>query len=303
MAEPAAPVAGLQTAAGDASLGSYEELGTRRGCTCRPEGLRLRSDQGELVHPRGGCVNKCEHCAMRAGYENLEMLVQDAMQGDAPTALLVTNTRTATLDMDAFREARRQLVRACRHRWPAFQYAYQVEYTTGYGPRSGGQRRPHWNWLVKGVPDDQVDELRELVRVAWCKHADAEPRQQYAEALRSPVAALKYVVKHFSKTDQRPPEGFRGQRFNASRGYFGAITVTTARARAREIQARKGEIAKAEKAGQGPHDAELTAELALRRQAATRWVLTTASGARLSREVMPDRTLTDRLRIAVRGPT
>jgi len=235
---------------------------------------------------------------MVKGYEDLEMLIADALEGDAPTILAVTTTRAATLDMSAFRLGRQEMLRAVRRRWKDAEYACKTEYTTGYGAHSGGARRPHWNWLFKGVPVEDADALGQVIRRMWCRHVDAEPQAQYCEPLRTPAAALKYIVEHLSKASQRPPEGFKGQRFNVSRGYFSG-TVTAQRQRARETQLLKREVWKAEQRGHSPADAEIAAQLALRRQVQTRWTLTTASGARLSREpVGPE--LTDRLRKARR---
>jgi hypothetical protein len=229
--------------------------------------------------------------------ENTQMLVEDALRGDAPTILIVTNTRTATLDMEAFRGARRELVRRIRARWPRLEYAYLVEFTTGYGPRSGGRRRPHWNWLVKGVDPADVDELRELVREVWCSRVDALRELQYVETLRSAGAALKYVSDHFGKASQRPPHGFSGQRFNVSRGYFGQLTVTVARRRAREGNQLRRELWKAEQRGiSDAHERELIAHQALERAAGERWVLANERGARLARDAPAAVPLVERMK-------
>jgi hypothetical protein len=237
---------------------------------------------------------------MFTAYENMEMLLLDALAGDAPTGLLVLGTRTVTLDMGVFREGRRQVARVLRERWPDFQYARLTEFTTGYGPRAGGERRPHDNWLTKGIPDDEFPEAAELAAREWCRHVDALPARQYGAPLRTPSAALKYVIGHFGKESQRPPEGFTGQRFNVSRRYFGT-TVRVMRQRAREAQALRRELWKAQQNGDQAHDAELTAQLALRRSLQTRWVLTNLHGARLSVEPIPEHDLASRLRKARAG--
>lgn len=264
-----------------AALGKHEELGPPPGCTCGPKHLRLRSNHGELVGIRGGCVNQCEYCARLAAVENCEMLVLDALQGDAPQLVAILGTRTATLDMGAFKQAREKLVAAIRRRWPAAQYAYEVEFTTGYGPRSGGLRRPHWNWFWKGIPREHVDAFREVNRRIWCQHVDALPEHQYVAEIDNAIGLTKYVTEHFMKASQRPPEGFTGQRFCCSRGYFGDVTVTTARARARESLRSKRELWKAQQAGHSAHDAELVAHQALELAAQTVWVLTNDRGARV----------------------
>jgi hypothetical protein len=203
-------------------------------CTCAPVHLWLCSDRGELVKPYGGCTNRCDYCAGLVAKENAEMLTEDARSGGrAPGIVVVLTTREATEDMAQFARPRQYVARAVRRRWPGADYAYLVEYTTGYGTHSGGHRRPHWNVLWKGVPPEAADELRRLIVPIWCSHVDAEPQAQYVGSLDSAGGFSTYVTEHFMKASQRPPKGWRGQRFCASRGYFGALTVTQARARAR----------------------------------------------------------------------
>ena len=266
------------------ALDSHGEL-VRSGvrCTCGWPHLRLTDlATGQVVPVVSGCVNRCEYCAGQKAFEDLEMLMLDLLEGGAPTVLAVTTTRTATLDATTFRDAMRAVVAAVRGRFPAAEFVRLTEFTTGYGPLSGGLRRPHWNWLWKHVDADQVDELRELIATAWCRYVDAEPSLVYCEAIRSPAAALKYVVAHFAKESQRPPLGFRGQRFNASRGYFAGVTVTTMRARAREVRQVKRETWRAAHVFADAYDVELAVATAMRHRAAARWVLSGPRGSRLS---------------------
>lgn len=211
------------------------------------------------------------------------MLVLDALAGDAPQLVCILGTRTPTLDMDAFAEGRRRVAQEVRRRWPGAEYAYEVEFTTGYGPRAGGLRRPHWNWFWKGIPRADVDEFASLVRRVWCRYVDALPELQYAAEIDNAVGLTKYVTEHFMKASQRPPAGFTGQRFCCSRGYFGeGVSVTTARARARESLRRKRAIWKATQAGFDAHDAELIAREHLVAAASTVWTLTNERGVPVS---------------------
>jgi hypothetical protein len=111
----------------------------------------------------------------------------------------------------------------CR-RWPEAEYAALVEFTTGYGPRAGGRRRPHWNVFVRGVPVDQAAELQAVAARVWCSRIDALAEQQrvtlVAEDRGGMRGLTRYVSLHFLKESQAPPKGWRGQRFRASRGYF-----------------------------------------------------------------------------------
>lgn len=262
------------------ALGKHEELPSR--CTCGPEFLRLLSDQGELVRMRGGSVNRCEYCAQLAAVENCEMLVLDALEGDAPQLVAILGTRTATVDMDAFALGRQRVVEEVRKRWPLAQYAYEVEFTTGYGPRSGGKRRPHWNWFWKGIPRHDWTVASWVIVTTWCRYVDAKPAAQFVDLIRNEIGLTKYVTEHFMKASQRPPAGFSGQRFCCSRGYFGSgVSVRTARARARESLRSKRELWKALQAGHPAHDAELVAREALELAHRTVWVLANDRGARV----------------------
>jgi hypothetical protein len=115
---------------------------------------------------------------------------------------------------------------------------------------------------------------------------DAEIPAQHVSAIESSAGVLRYVAKHFTKSSQAPPEGFRGQRFNCSRGYFTGCSRATARARARDSVSLKRALWRARQADvdASAHDVELNGQLAHRLALSTRWVLATASGARISRE-------------------
>jgi hypothetical protein len=180
---------------------------------------------------------------MLAAVENTEMLALDSMEGEAPEVWLCLTTRTATLDMSEFYEARRQVMRAIQRRWRGARYACLLEFTTGYGERSGGARRPHWNLLLKGVPKSAVERwrdpdtgesLHQLVSRIWCEHVDAEPQGQHVGPVNEAGGLMRYIALHFQKESQAPPRGFRGQRFNCSRDYFTNRTRAEMREAARE---------------------------------------------------------------------
>lgn len=293
-----APRGGVPEAAPGAALDLHEELcdpGTSE-CSRWPLTLRLRSSHGELVMGRCGSTNLCAYCARLAAVENSEMLALDALDGDAPLLLAVLTTRTATEDMAVFYRARAQAMRALKRRWPGVQYASQLEYTTGYGQWSGGERRPHWNILLKGIPVSENASAREALVRVWTARVDATAAAQYVEPVGEAQHVLRYISLHFQKCSQAPPEGFRGQRFNCSRGYFGALTRAQARSRAKDSLAHKRELWRAVQRGEGAHDAELTAYQAMRRRASTTWVLTNERGARVSGACELRGSLVDRMR-------
>jgi len=251
------------------------------------------------------------------------MLALDALEGDAPTVLLVLTTRTPFPTMPArcecddvapavcercslsraqmapFYDGLRLVKRALRRRWPAVEYASLLEFTTGYAERSGGLRRPHWNLIIKGIPAQSCAYCvapewhpEAIAAAVWCEHVDAEPQAQHATSIYHGEGLMKYLALHFNKQSQEPPDGFTGQRFNCSRGYFTGCTRAQARARAADSLAVKRELWKQlrrtdDDRPQTVHDVELTVQLAHRLSCATRWVLVSETGARLGDGAMP----------------
>jgi hypothetical protein len=190
------------------------------GCPRWPENMRLLSSQGELVRGRCASTNLCDYCARLGAVENAEVLALDALHGVAPTCWAVLTTRTASTDPRRFYKSRQAVIRALQRRWPAVEYAALVEFTTGYGPRSGGRRRPHWNLLLKGIPADDVERAGEVIRRVWCAREDARPEGQYVGTVGEAGGLMRYLALHFQKESQKPPAGWRGHRFLKSRGYL-----------------------------------------------------------------------------------
>lgn len=250
-----------EVAGGAAALDPHEGIsasGTETRCERWPERLRLQSSDGQLVRGRCRSVNLCDYCAQLASIENTALLTIDATVGTSPTVLAILTTRTATADPKPFYRARSELYRALKARYgPQVAYAALVEFTTGYGPASGGKRRPHWNLLLKGLPVDQIDDVREVIVSTWCRHVDALPQGQYVEALNDAAAAVRYVGNHFQKASQHPPKGWKGHRFTRSRNYLWTDTAT-ARSEAKEKVQTERELWKAEQhyeaAGITPQD-------------------------------------------------
>jgi hypothetical protein len=177
------------------------------------------------------------------------MLSLDALEGNAPDVWMVLTTRTATVDMEAFYRARAKVMRALRRRWPQLEYASCLEYTTGFAQRSGGERRPHWNKLLKGVRKRDIAAIRKIAVRIWCAHVDADPAGQYVGDVYAKGGLMRYLAKHFQKSSQRPPADFKGQRFNCSKGYFGQLSRAQARARAKDSLSFKRELRRARKLG------------------------------------------------------
>lgn len=242
------------------------------GCGRWPEHLRLLSSQGEAVRGRCRATNLCAYCARLAAVENAELLALDALAGNAPQVWAVLTTPLATLDTARFYRSRSELLRTLRRDWPAVEYAALVEFTTGYGPRSGGQRRPHWNLLLKGIPAEDVDAAAAVIRREWCRREGAAPEAQHVGRIGEFGGLMRYIALHFQKESQAPPEGWRGHRFLKSRGYL-ATSTPEARDAARASLRHKRELWRAIRRGLSAHDAELAAAEAIALAEATTWRL------------------------------
>jgi hypothetical protein len=234
--------------------------------------MRLRSSQGELVRGRCRSTNLCAYCARLGAVENAELLALDAMTGSAPAVWAVLTTRTPSLDPKHFYRSREQVQAALRRRWPSTEYAAIVEFTTGYGARSGGLRRPHWNLLLKGIPAAELDPAAAVIRRVWCDREDAEPEGQFVGLVGEMGGLMRYLALHFQKESQAPPPGWRGHRFMKSRGYL-ATSTPEAREAARRSLRHKRELWRAIRRGLSPHDAELAAHEAMKLADATTWQL------------------------------
>jgi hypothetical protein len=197
----------------------------------------LNHSTGELVLGRCRSTNLCDYCARLAAVENTEMLWLNAAEKGSPSLWLLLTTSDPEWDGERFRRAFNAVWKAVRRRWPEAEYAALVEFTTGYGPRSGGMRRPHWNVFVYGVPVEDDRALWEVVSRVWCSRIAAAPKLQCVYHVTEDKGGMRgltrYVGLHFQKESQAPPKGWRGQRFRASAGYFARPRMAF-RAEARE---------------------------------------------------------------------
>lgn len=211
----------------------HREAWRQGGCDRWPETMRLVSSDGVVRRGRCGSVNLCSYCAKLRAIENAEMLSLDALDHGAPEVWACLTTREVDPVPASFYRAREQVRKALRRRWPECQDATLVEFTTGYGPRSGGARRPHWNALLKGVPVAAVEEALDVVSRVWCGQVDAEASRQHVGPVADAGGLMRYLALHFQKESQAPPKGWKGHRFVASRGYF-PKGAPAARERAKE---------------------------------------------------------------------
>lgn len=199
------------------------------------------STLGDLVPGRCKATNLCDYCAKLAAVENAEVLALDAMTNSSPGLWSVLTTRSTVASMDAYATARKGVRRSVRQKWPQAETATLVEFTTGMGTRSKGSRRPHWNDMWKGIPDDQADELLEVAAWAWCKRIDAQPAGQYVGTVQEAGGLMRYLALHFQKESQQPPKGWRSHRFTTSRGYL-AEPMEVMREKARDALRLRREL-------------------------------------------------------------
>lgn len=201
------------------------DLRPESACPRWPEDYRLLNRSSGELH-LGSCkaTNLCPRCARYYAVETCEMLWLDALAQGSPSLWEVFTTSRPQWDGERWRRSMAQVFRAVRRRWPAAEYAALVEFTTGYGPRSGGMRRPHLNVFWRGVPVEDESELWRVTSGVWCARMTALPRLQWVARVSEDRGGMRgltrYVSLHFLKESQAPPAGWRGQRFRASRGYF-----------------------------------------------------------------------------------
>jgi len=146
-------------------------------------------------------------------------LVLDARES-APGHCLTLTTVTPWEDLHpaTYRDGSLQVFRRLRRRFGPVEYFGAIEFTTGRARRSGGRRRLHGHYLVKGLGDADVLLVEQLVRETWARVTGAWVVE--AAALVSPGAALGYLGLHHRKPSQAPPALWRGMTERSSRGYW-----------------------------------------------------------------------------------
>ncbi len=271
------------SSAGAGALVLHEGIGDKwrvdapcTGCDRWPEGLRLRDSNGVLVLGRCKATNLCLYCARLAAIENTELLALDALHGEAPAIWLVLGTGTDELDPKVFYAARKHLIKSLRRAFPCrvVDWAALVEFTTGYSTQSGGRRFPHWNVLLKGLYESDIEAVRAIVARVWCGRPEfrATIEAQHVGTIYAEGGLMRYLALHFQKESQSPPEGWSGHRFLKSRGYLWTDTPT-ARATAKQSLKLKRELHKALGQGWTGEEADNLAHQAVEDANALSWEL------------------------------
>lgn len=147
------------------------------------------------------------------------MLRQDAERHGAPSDVITLTSRDPITDAGAYRQACASFWRAFWKRWGRVEYCGFIEWTTGKAERSGGYRRLHSHWLVKGLdPRHDRAEVERWVAAEW-KGLTGAWRVQVAR-LETVGGVVGYLALHHEKMEQAPPAGWTGRRLRPSRGYF-----------------------------------------------------------------------------------
>ena len=188
----------------------------RAWCERGPEHLRLVTADGWF---RPSCKRRdCARCWARRSRELARCLVIDARVEMPSTCITLTTADPAT-EPDVYRRASENVFRRLRRAYGGVRYFGAIEFTTGKAARSGGHRRLHGHYLVKGLPTEDVLAIEQLVRDTWRRSTSARGREAWVvevAALVSPGAALGYLGLHHRKASQAPPATWRGMTERAS---------------------------------------------------------------------------------------
>jgi len=170
----------------------------------------------ELVGPR--CKRRdCGRCWSIRSRQLARCLVLDA-RVEAPGYCLTLTTRDPDTAPATYRDGSRDVFRRLRRLYGRVEYFGAIEFTTGKAARSGGRRRMHGHYLLKGLDGVDVLDVEAKVRETWATVTGAW-RIEVA-ALVSPGAALGYLGLHHRKPSQAPPAEWRGMTERASCGYW-----------------------------------------------------------------------------------
>jgi hypothetical protein len=160
----------------------------------------------------------CPFCGRKRARITARMLKNDALI-DAPGWAVCLTTRDPHTTGDQVRRGSNAVWQALRREYTIAEYFGRVEFTTGLAPLSGGYRRIHVHYCVKGLPCATVDRATEIARHAWMGQNVGAWRVEVA-GLRTPAAALHYLNLHHAKAEQLPPLGWNGRTERVSRGYW-----------------------------------------------------------------------------------
>jgi hypothetical protein len=184
-------------------------------CERGPDDLRYWVN-GRYVRPR--CKRRdCPRCWAIRSRETARCLVLDAAES-MPTLCMTLTTHDPCTLPETYRNGSAVVFRRLRRLYGDVEYFGAIEFTTGRASRSGGLRRLHGHYLLKGLGADLVLDVERVAIETWERTTGAW-RVEVA-ALRSPGAALGYLGLHHRKPEQAPPSEWRGMTERASKGYW-----------------------------------------------------------------------------------
>jgi hypothetical protein len=155
----------------------------------------------------------CARCWALRSRELARCLLIDA-RTEPPSVCVTLTTHDPSTAPATYRQGSKALFRRLRRRYGRVRYFAAIEFTTGEAVRSGGHRRLHGHYLVKGLDPDHVLAIEKLVRETWRATTGAWVIE--VAALVSPGAALGYLGLHHRKPEQAPPPEWRGMTERAS---------------------------------------------------------------------------------------
>lgn len=222
----------------------------------------MRAPDGTWIALR--CKRRsCPYCGRLADYELLQCLMIDARE-QLPSIIVTLTTvapwreyRARELSA-AYRMGSSQTWRALRKRFGAAEYFGSIEFTTGEAATSGGDRRMHGHYLVKGLDPAMCPEAEKIVRRVW-RRATGAWRVDVA-ALASRGGIVGYLALHHRKREQLPPAEWRGMTARASQGYWHR-PIAEIREQARREQAIRRAAWKMRQEGATEEQAALLAPL------------------------------------------
>jgi len=164
------------------------------------------------------------------------MLMLDA-RVEAPSHCITLTTHDPETTATMYRKASEAVWLRLRRRYGRVEYYGRIEFTTGRAALSGGYRRMHGHYPIKGLGGVDCSEATEIVRETWRKSlarhgASYEAWWVEVAELRTAGAVLHYLSLHHAKAAQAPPAEWRGMVERPSQGYF-SIPVAELRAEAR----------------------------------------------------------------------
>ena len=169
-----------------------------------------------FVRPR--CKRRdCARCWSLRSRELARCLVLDA-RVESPSVCITLTTADPDLPPSIYRDGSARLFARLRRLYGRVDYFGAIEFTTGKARRSGGRRRLHGHYLVKGLDQEHVLDVERITRETWSTTTGAFVIE--VAALVSPGAALGYLGLHHRKPSQAPPAEWRGMTERHSRGYF-----------------------------------------------------------------------------------